>query len=186
MPLLGGIWPQINLTKEVTHWATRCLCLGEGQVYILCNSQSVSQPTSHVKKCQPVRLWVGQIVDGGRTGGLTTLGPSPGSQHSHWFPLGEWPTSPRPGRWHKWALQPFIYHWYYLQWPFAVLYLHNLITYSCTKYREMLLRLFSVQTNLLISFHHQSGVLLHKGTTFWELLLSSDIGNAMGKKLLVV
>ena len=22
------------------------------------------------------------------TGSLTTLGPSPGSQHSHWFPLG--------------------------------------------------------------------------------------------------
>ena len=28
-------------------------------------------------------------IGGGRwTGSLTTLGPSPGSQHSHWFPLG--------------------------------------------------------------------------------------------------
>ena len=28
------------------------------------------------------------IGTGRWTGGLTTLGPSPGSQHSHWFPLG--------------------------------------------------------------------------------------------------
>ena len=34
--------------------------------------------TSHVHKCQPVRLWVGHIVDGGRTGGLTTLDPVQG------------------------------------------------------------------------------------------------------------
>ena len=28
-------------------------------------------------------------IGGGKwTGSLTTLGPSPGSQHSHWFPLG--------------------------------------------------------------------------------------------------
>ena len=39
-------------------------------------------------KYQPVRLWVGQIFGGRRTGSLTTLGPTPGSQHSHWFPLG--------------------------------------------------------------------------------------------------
>ena len=27
-------------------------------------------------------------------------------------PLGEWPTWPKPGKWHKWALQPVIYLWY--------------------------------------------------------------------------
>ena len=47
----------------------------------------------------------------------------------------------------------------------------------------MLSRLFSVQTNLCISFHYQSGVLLHKGTTLYKVLLSSQIGNAMGKKV---
>ena len=47
----------------------------------------------------------------------------------------------------------------------------------------MLYRLCSFQTNLHISFHHQSDVLLHQGTTFEELLLSSEIRNAMGKTL---
>ena len=41
--------------------------------------------------------------------------------------------------------------------------------------KEMLYRLCSLQTNLHISFHHQSDVLLHQGTTFKELLLSSEM-----------
>ena len=49
---------------------------------------SIGQPTSHVTRYQPVRLWVGQIFGGRWTGSPTTLGPSPGSQHSNWFPLG--------------------------------------------------------------------------------------------------
>ena len=87
-------------------------------------------------------------------------------------PLGEWPTWPRPGKWHKWALQPFIYIWHYIKWWFAVLYLCCLITYSCTQCREMLYRLCSLQVNLHISFHYQCDVSLHQGTTFEELLLS--------------
>ena len=133
---LGYIWPQVNLITLVTNLATRCICLGEGQVDILWDSQP-AQPTSHVKTCQPVRLWVGHIVGSMRTGGPTTLGPSLGSQHSHWFPLGELPTWPRPGKWHIWVLQPFMYHWHYLQGLFAVLYLCDLIRYSCTTCREM-------------------------------------------------
>ena len=35
---------------------------------------------------------------------------------------------------------------------------------------EMLSGLFAIQTNSLISFHEQSSVLLHQGTTFKELL----------------
>ena len=66
--------------------------------------------------------------------------------------------------------------------PFVVLYLCHLITYFCTKCREMLSKLFSVQTNWCKSFHHQSGVSLLPGTTFLELLLSLQIGNPMGKK----
>ena len=45
----------------------------------------------------------------------------------------------------------------------------------------MLYGLCSLQTNLLISFHHQSDALLHQGTTFKELLLSSEIRNVMEK-----
>ena len=121
---------------------------------------------------------LGQSDDGRRTGSLTTLGPCPALPLVH---LGEWPTWPRPGKWHKWAWQPVIYHWYYFQGPFAVLYLHHLITYSWTKCREMLYRLLSLQTNLLISFHSQSDVSLHQGTTCEELLLSSQTRNAMEK-----
>ena len=47
----------------------------------------------------------------------------------------------------------------------------------------MLYGLCPLQINLLISFNHQSDVLLHQGTTFEELLLSSEIRNAMGKSL---
>ena len=49
---------------------------------------AIVQPASHVARYQPVRLWVGHICGGRRTRSPNTLGPSPGSQHSHWFPLG--------------------------------------------------------------------------------------------------
>ena len=111
------------------------------------------------------------IVGEGRTEGPTTLGPISGYQHSHWFPLGEWPTWSSPGKWHKWAMQPLMYIWHYFQQLFTVVYLHDLITYSCTKCMEILLGLFPLQTNSLICFHQQSGVLLHQGTTFKEQLL---------------
>ena len=99
----GYIWPKVNLTEVVTHLATRCLCPGKhltsgqpdqssnilghkmyllwGQVNILLASQPTSLPaatgqtTSHVEKFQPVRLWIGQIDDGRRTGSPTTFGP---------------------------------------------------------------------------------------------------------------
>ena len=93
-------------------------------------------------------------------------------------PLGEWPTWPKPGKWHKWALQPVIYLWYYTEQLFAVLYLCHLIAYSCIHCREMLYGLCSLLTNLHISFHHQSDVLLQQGTTFMKLLFSPEIRNA--------
>ena len=61
------------------------------------------------------------------------------------------------------------------------MYLHCLITYSCMHCREMLYGLCSLQTNLHISFHHQSDVLLQQATTFMKLLLSPKIRNAMEK-----
>ena len=70
---------------------------------------AIGQSSSHVTKYHTVRLWVGQIVGGRRTGDLTILSPCPWSQHSTWFPLGDWPTWPRLGKWHKWAPQPIIY-----------------------------------------------------------------------------
>ena len=99
-------------------------------------------------------------------------------------PLGEWPTWPRLGKWHKVSSEASLYTiGTTFMGLFAVLYLHHLITYSCMKCREMWHRLLSLQTNLLVSFHLQSDVLLHQGTTFNELLLSSQIRNAMEKSL---
>ena len=70
------------------------------------------------------------------------------------------------GKWHQSPMQPHINIWHY----FTVVYLHDLITYSFTKCMEMLSGLFPIQTDSLISFHQQSSILLHQGTTFKELL----------------
>ena len=116
----GYIWSHVCMTKVVTHMATTCISLGEGQVDILCNRHSASQPaaigqpTSHVTKYQPVRLWDGQIFGGRWTGSLTTLSPIPESQHSYWFPLGSDLPDLRSGKWQKWALQSVIYIWHYI------------------------------------------------------------------------
>ena len=67
------------------------------------------------------------------------------------------------------------------------MYLHDLITYSSTKYRKMLSGLFPINTNSLISFHEQYSVLLHQITTLKELLslLSSvdTIENALNMQM---
>ena len=83
------------------------------------------------------------------------------------------PTWSKPGKWHKWAMQLFINTWHYLQWLFTNMYIHHLITYSCTKSIKMLWALFLPLTNLLISFHQLSHVSLHQHTTFIHLQLSS-------------
>ena len=70
-------------------------------------------------------------------------------------------------------MQLFINMWHYLQWLFTHMYIHHLITYSCMESIKILWGLFLPLTNLLISFHQQSSVLLHQGTTFIHLQLSS-------------
>ena len=37
------------------------------------------------------------------------IGPQSSVPSLPLVPLGEWPTWPRPGKWHKWALQPVVY-----------------------------------------------------------------------------
>ena len=91
-----GSQPASHMTRyqPVRLWVGQIFGDREGQVDILFDRQSASlpaaigQPTTHMTRYQPVKLWVGQIFGGRRTGSLTTLGPCPGSQHSHWFPLG--------------------------------------------------------------------------------------------------
>ena len=162
--------------------ATICLCLGRVRLKF-CSIGS--QPPSQLQLASQPAMWQNINLSGFRL--VRQLVAGRWGTWPHWVPafllvpLGEWPTWPKPGKWHKWALQPILYLWHYIQGPFAVLYLHHLITYSCMQCREMLYGLCSLQTNLLISFHHQSDVLLHQGTTFEELLLSSEIGNAMEK-----
>ena len=78
-----------GICDQSSHKHGHKMSLPGGQVDILFDRQSASQPaslpaaigqpTSHVTKYKPVRLWVGQIFSGRRTRSPTTLGPSPGS-----------------------------------------------------------------------------------------------------------
>ena len=104
VPLLvtGCLYQGVHLTTGLCDHSShtyghRMSLPGEGQVDILFDRQSASQPACHLQLAsQPAmwqhvnmsRLWVGQIFGGRGTGSSTTLVPSPGSQHSHWFPLG--------------------------------------------------------------------------------------------------
>ena len=81
----GGTFPRIFKAPDVT------LCI---------NNQELTCPTLFLPS-RGNRCW--GIFGEGRTGDLTTLGPSSGYQHSCWFPWGEWPTWSRPGKWHKWC-----------------------------------------------------------------------------------
>ena len=166
MALWEDVWVQVNQRLTTCQADMRCSYWREGQVDILFDRQSASlpaaigQPTSHVTRYQPVRLWVDQIC-GGREGQVDILcdrqsASQPAcqlqlaSQPAMWqdinlsgfglvrylvgrrtrepdhigpqsripalplVPPGEWPTWSRPGKWHKWALQPLIYLWHYL------------------------------------------------------------------------
>ena len=171
MSVWGVIWPQVNLTKVVTH-----LAWGRNRLTFCLIG---SQPASQLHLAGQAAMWKNvNLSDFGWSDswwwedwGPDHIGPQSRVPALQLVPLGEWPTWPRLDKWHKWALQPVIYLWHYFQGLFAVLYLHDLIIYSHTKCREMLSGLCSFQTNLLISFHHQSGILLHQDTSFSELLL---------------
>ena len=138
----------------------------EGQLeYCLIGSQPASlwaatgQPCGKISTCQALGwsdIWWQEDRESNH------IGPQSRVPALQLVPLGEWPTWPRAGKWHKWALQPVIYLWHYIWGSFAVLYLCCLIIYSCMQCKEMFYRLSSLQTNLHISFHHQSDVLLHQ------------------------
>ena len=156
---MGFIWPGVYVTKVVTHMATRCLCLGEGQFDILFDRQSASQSACQLQLASQSARWQNINLSGFRlvrylvTGRVRLtfclIGSQPASQLANcnwptnqpcdnistcqalgwsdiWWqedrepnhigpqsrapalplvPLGEWPTWPRPGKWHKWALQ---------------------------------------------------------------------------------
>ena len=128
------------------------------------------QPTSHVTKYQPVRLWVCQIF-GRRTGSLTTLGPSPESHHSHWFPMGsDLPEQGQASDTNELCSLLYTFGTMFRDcWQFCIYAASShILAYT----REKCYTDCYLQTNLHISFHHQSDVSLQQGTTFMELLLS--------------
>ena len=90
---------------------------------------------------------VGYIGGGKWTGSLTTLGPSPGSQHFHWFPLRSDLPGPRPSIY----IYTFgtIFHG-----QFAHLYLCCLIAiFTCnvkTYYTEV--SWYSLEQNIFLKF----------------------------------
>ena len=141
---------------------------GKGQVDILFDRQSVSQPACQLQLASQPTMWqdvnlsgfgfVRYVVAGRVRLTFCVIGGQPASQLAscNWpanqpcdkistcqalgwsdilwqvdqepdhigpqfrvpalplVPLGEWPTWPRPGKWQKGVLQPFIYIWHYI------------------------------------------------------------------------
>ena len=97
MSLLGD-GNLVYVTKVVTCMTTKIVFAWERVRLTFCLIGS--QPASQLTSCNwPANQLCDKISicqalgwsDGGRgIGSLTTLGPSPGSQHSHWFPLGSY------------------------------------------------------------------------------------------------
>ena len=86
-------------------------------------------------KCEPIRLWVSQIV-GGENWWPNHIEPQSRVPALPLVPLVEWPIWPRLGKRHKWTPQHFIYLWHYFWGWFAVLYLYDLITFLHQVYRN--------------------------------------------------
>ena len=171
LPLCSG--PLKNLLVEI-FWSSRnerkplskqkCVlwkCCGVSQKQWMLELSNLCYCVQHLWKLTVRDFW------SSRNAPNTPMSPPNGHPL---VPQGEWPTWSKPGKWHKWPMQVFINMWHYLQWLFTNMYIHNLITYSCMKSIKMLWGLFLPLTNLLISFHQQSSVLLHQGTTFIYLL----------------
>ena len=119
---MGVHLPQVFVTKLVTHMATRCLCLGRVRLtFCLIGSQPASQlascnwpanqPCYKISTCQGLGwsdIWWQEDTEPGHIGPLFRIPSLPV------VPLGQWPTWPRAGKWHKWPLQPIIYLWHYV------------------------------------------------------------------------
>ena len=170
--------------------ATICLCLGRVRLTFCsiasqpanqlasCNWPD-SQPCDKISTCQ-TSGWSDSWWQEDRS--LTTLDPSPGSQHSHWFPLGsDLPEKARQvtqmnsaASYIPLALCSGTVYSFVSTSPNHI-FLHTML-------RNVIWTMFSPD-QLLISFHHKSDVLLHQCTTFEELLLSPEIRNAKEKSL---
>ena len=84
------------MTKVVTHMATRCLCLGRVSLtFCLIGSQPATQLAScnwpanqPCDKISASQAWNWSDIWWQEDWEPHHIGPIPGSQHSHWFPLG--------------------------------------------------------------------------------------------------
>ena len=99
-------WPQVYVTKVVTHVATRCLCLGRVRLtFCLIGSQPASQlascnwpanqPCDKISTCQ-VLIW--SAIWWQEDWEPNHIGPQSRVPALPLVPLGECPTSPRPGK----------------------------------------------------------------------------------------
>ena len=139
---LVTLWVKVTFGQMLPPRWLRLTFGQTGQVDILQDSQSASQ----LQLASQLAMW--QIFNLSTSGGsdswwgynwgLDHTGPQSRVPLLPLVSLWGWPTWSRPGKSHKWALQLFIYHWHYVQGPFAVFYLPDLIIYSSTKCIEML------------------------------------------------
>ena len=108
------------------------------------------------------------------TGNLTTLGPSPRSQHSNWFPLGsDLPHQGQASDRHE--LCRILY-------TFGTIFHDSLhICIYATSSHILTHNVKTCYTDYVLSrpiyayLHHQSDILRHDGTNYEELLFSSDM-----------
>ena len=102
-----AMWQDINLSgfglvRHVVTGRVRltfCVIGSQPASQLASLTATIGQPTSHVTRYQPVRLWVGQMDWEPYHIGLQSRIPA-----LPLVPLGKWPTWPRPGKWHKWTL----------------------------------------------------------------------------------
>ena len=73
---------KMSLTGQVR--LTFCLIDSQPASQLASYNWTANQPCDKISTCQAL----GWSDSCRRTESLTTSGPSPGSQHSHWFPLG--------------------------------------------------------------------------------------------------
>ena len=77
-----------SVVVSEVHWGTGRECTYLGPSGVGAASGGITGFLGGVGGIGDIRGCRGYIGGGRWTGSLTTLGPSPGSQHSHWFPLG--------------------------------------------------------------------------------------------------
>ena len=175
----------VYVTNVITHMATRwSLAWGKSKVDILFDRQSASQPACQLQLASQPAMWQNINLSGfwlvrwwQKDRDPDHIGPQSRVPALLLVFPRQWPTWARPGKWHKWA-------WHYFQGLFCSFVStspnHMYLAWNVEKcYTDYFLSRPIYSYPSTINYI----VLIHQCTTFEELLLSSQIRNAMEKSL---